>query len=164
MRPTRQLDGQWPQDVESAGCVTWVYGYFWLQQLCAEGVVEMRARAGEHNEADMGTKMVDLRRMTSLSMETALRPPMGWRSWVAMATLVTNAAAEDCRATTDLMNGEESRNGVETETSLVIALLKPRCEASTTKKNKAQRVTTWSQARRYSTVCWTLVWMVGQRR
>ena len=94
----------------------------------------MRARAGEHNEADMGTKMVDLRRMTSLSMETALRPPMGWRSWVAMATLVTNAAAEDCRATTDLMNGEESRNGVETETSLVIALLKPRCEASTRKK------------------------------
>ena len=38
----------------------------WLQQLCAEGVVDVRARPGEHNEADLGTKMVDLRRMTSL--------------------------------------------------------------------------------------------------
>ena len=38
----------------------------WLQQLCAEGVVQVRARPGEHNEADLGTKMVDLRRMTSL--------------------------------------------------------------------------------------------------
>ena len=34
----------------------------WLQQLCAEGVVQVRARPGEHNEADLGTKMVDLRR------------------------------------------------------------------------------------------------------
>ena len=29
-----------------------------LQQLCAEGVVRVRARPGEHNEADLGTKMV----------------------------------------------------------------------------------------------------------
>ena len=41
----------------------------WLQQLCAEGVVQVRARPGEHNEADLGTKMVDLRRMTSLFKE-----------------------------------------------------------------------------------------------
>ena len=33
--------------------------FLWLQQLCAEGVVEMRARPGERNEADLGTKMVD---------------------------------------------------------------------------------------------------------
>ena len=33
----------------------------WLQQLCAEGVVEVRARLGERNEADLGPKMVDLR-------------------------------------------------------------------------------------------------------
>ena len=49
----------------------------WLQQLCAEGVVKVRARPGKHNEADLGTKMVDLRRMTSLLKGTALRPPMG---------------------------------------------------------------------------------------
>ena len=36
----------------------------WLQQLCAEGVVEVRARLGEHHEADLETKMVDQRRMT----------------------------------------------------------------------------------------------------
>ena len=50
----------------------------WLQQLCA-GVVEVRARLGEHNEADLGTKMVDLRRMTSLLKGTPLRPPSGCR-------------------------------------------------------------------------------------
>ena len=38
----------------------------WLQQLCAEGVVQVRARPAEHKLADLGTKMVDLRRMTSL--------------------------------------------------------------------------------------------------
>ena len=38
----------------------------WLQQLCAEVVVQVRARPGEHNEAEMGSKMDDLRRMTSL--------------------------------------------------------------------------------------------------
>ena len=27
-----------------------------MQQLCAEGVVELRARPGEHNEADLGNK------------------------------------------------------------------------------------------------------------
>ena len=50
----------------------------WLQQLCAEGVVQVRVRLGEHNEADLGTTMVDLRRMTSLLKGTPLRPPMGW--------------------------------------------------------------------------------------
>ena len=49
----------------------------WPQQLCAEGAVEVRARPGEHNEADLGTKMVDLRRMTSLLKGTPLQPPMG---------------------------------------------------------------------------------------
>ena len=44
-----------------------------LQQLCAEGVVQIRARLGEHNEADLGTKMVDLSRMTSLLKGTPLR-------------------------------------------------------------------------------------------
>ena len=47
----------------------------WLQQLCAEGVVQVRARPGEHNEADLGTKMFDLRRMTSLLKGTPFRPP-----------------------------------------------------------------------------------------
>ena len=49
----------------------------WLQQLCAEGVVEVRARLGEHNEADLGTKMVDLRRMTSLLKGTTLSAANG---------------------------------------------------------------------------------------
>ena len=59
----------------------------WLEQLCAESVVEVRARPGEHNEADLGAKMVDLRRMTSLLKGTPLRPPMGWSSWLVAATL-----------------------------------------------------------------------------
>ena len=65
----------------------------WLQQLCAEGVVEVRARPREHNEADLGTKMVDLRRMTSLSKGTPLRPPMGWSSWMVATTLPAVAEA-----------------------------------------------------------------------
>ena len=77
---TRRLDGQWPRDVVQAACVTWDARLLWLQQLCAEGVIQVRARLGEHNEADLRTKMVDLRRMTSLSKRTPLRPPMGWSS------------------------------------------------------------------------------------
>ena len=70
----------------------------WLQQLCAEGVVEVRARLGEHNEADLGTKMVDLRRMTSLLKGTPFRPLMGWSSWMVATTLTAVAqAAKDCR-------------------------------------------------------------------
>ena len=70
----------------------------WLQQLCAEGVVQVRARPGELNEADLGTKMVDLRRMTSLLKGTPLRPPKGWSSWMVAATLPAVAeAAKDCR-------------------------------------------------------------------
>ena len=57
----------------------------WLRQLCAEDMVEVRARPGEHNEADLGTKMVDLRRMTSLLKGTPLRPPLGWSSWMVAA-------------------------------------------------------------------------------
>ena len=70
----------------------------WLQQLCADGVVQVRARPGELNEADLGTKMVDLKRMTSLLKGTPLRPPMGWSSWMVAATLPAIAeAAKDCR-------------------------------------------------------------------
>ena len=70
----------------------------WLQQLCAEGVVEVRARPGEQNEADLGTKMVDLKRMTSLLKGAPLRPPMGWSSWMVAATLTAVAeTATDCR-------------------------------------------------------------------
>ena len=54
--------------------------------LCAEGVVQVRAKLGELNEADLGTKMVDLRRMTSLLKGTPLRPPVGWSSWMVAAT------------------------------------------------------------------------------
>ena len=69
-----------------------------LQQLCAQGVVEVRARPGEHNEEDLRTKMVDLRRMTSLLKATPLRPPVGWSSWMVATTLTAVAgAAKDCR-------------------------------------------------------------------
>ena len=69
-----------------------------LQQLCAEGLVQVRARPGELNEAALGTKMVDLRRMTSLLKGTPLRPPIGWSSWMVAATLpAVGEAAKDCR-------------------------------------------------------------------
>ena len=70
----------------------------WLQQLCAEGVVKVRAKPGEHNEADLGTKMVHLRRMASLLKGIPLRPPMGWNSRMVAATLPAVAEApNDCR-------------------------------------------------------------------
>ena len=59
VKRTRRLDGEWPRDVVQAACVTWGARLLWLQQLCAEGVVEIRSRLGEHNEADLGTKMVE---------------------------------------------------------------------------------------------------------
>ena len=59
----------------------------WLQQLCAEGAVEVRASPGEHSDADLGTKVVGLRRMTSILKGTPLRPPMGWSSWMVATTL-----------------------------------------------------------------------------
>ena len=70
----------------------------WLQQLCAEGVVQVRAGLGELNETDLGTKMVDLRQMTSLLKGTPIRPQKGWSSWMVAATLPAVAeAAKDCR-------------------------------------------------------------------
>ena len=94
MKRTRRLDGQLPRDVVQAARVTWDARLLWLQQLCAE----VRAKHGEHNEADLGTKMVDLRRMTSLSGGTPFRPPIGWSSWMVATTLAAVAeAAKDCR-------------------------------------------------------------------
>ena len=54
----------------------------WLQQLCAESVVQVRARPGEYNEADLKTKMVEMRPATSFSIGTSLCTPMRQRSWV----------------------------------------------------------------------------------
>ena len=65
----------------------------WLQQLRAEDAVQVRAKPGEHNETDLGTKMVDLRRMTSLLKRTLLRPPMGRSPWMVAATLTAVAEA-----------------------------------------------------------------------
>ena len=55
----------------------------WLQQLCAVGVMEPRFRPGEHNEADLESKMVD---STLLLKGTPLRPPMSWSSWMVAAS------------------------------------------------------------------------------
>ena len=65
----------------------------WLQQLCAEDVVQVRARPGEHNEA----RNKDCR-FEALVKGTPLRPPMGWSSWVVATTLTAVAeAVNDCR-------------------------------------------------------------------
>ena len=65
-------------------------------------VCETDASAGRamatNNEADLGTKMIDLTRMTSLLKGTPLQPPMGWSSWMVATTLHAVAtAAKDCR-------------------------------------------------------------------
>ena len=67
----------------------------WLQQLCAEGVMESRFRPEEHNEADLESKMVD---STLLLKGTPLRPPMRWSSWMVAASFTAvSEAARDCR-------------------------------------------------------------------
>ena len=67
----------------------------WLQQLCAEGVMESRFQPGEHNEADRESKMVD---SPLLLKGTPLRPPMSWSSWMVAASFNAVAeAARDCR-------------------------------------------------------------------
>ena len=50
----------------------------WLQQLCAEGVMESRFRPGDHDEADLESKMID---SIVLSKGTPHRPPMSSMSW-----------------------------------------------------------------------------------
>ena len=50
----------------------------WLQRLWAEGVMESQFRPGEHNEADLESKMID---STLLLKGTPLRPPMSSSSW-----------------------------------------------------------------------------------
>ena len=73
--------------------------WLWLQQLCAEGVVGVRARPGEHNEADLGTKMVDLRRMTPLVKGTPFGHQLvgahGWRRRLSPRLQRQQKTAED---------------------------------------------------------------------
>jgi hypothetical protein len=57
----------------------------WVQELVAQGVLKMETRPGEDNEADIGTKHLDLKRMTMLMKRTPLRPPKGWLQWVIAA-------------------------------------------------------------------------------
>ena len=70
----------------------------WLQQLCAECVMESRFRPGEHDEADLESKMID---SIVLSKGTHHRPPMSSMSWssrmVAASFTVVAEAARDCR-------------------------------------------------------------------
>ena len=67
----------------------------WLQQLCAEGVVEMLASTTVQTwEQRWSTQ----KRMTSLLRGTPLRPPVGWSSRMVAATLPAVAeAAKYCR-------------------------------------------------------------------
>ena len=58
----------------------------------------MRTKPGEHNEADLGTKMVDLRIDLTLKREHFIRPSEGCSSWMVAATVPTVAeAAKNCR-------------------------------------------------------------------
>ena len=98
----------------------------WLQQLCAEGVVESQFRPGEHDEGDLESKMID---STLLVKGTPLRPPMSSVSWnsrmVAGSFPVVAEAARDCRVS--IWN---ARNMCETSgwfwicVGMVIAILK----------------------------------------
>ena len=69
----------------------------WLQRLWAEGVMESQFRPGEHNEADLESKMID---STWLLKGTPLRPPMSSSSWslrMVAASFPAIEAARDCR-------------------------------------------------------------------
>ena len=81
----------------------------WLQRLWAEGVMESQFQPGEHNEADLESKMID---STLLLTGTPLRPPVSssrWSSWMVAATLPAVAeAAKNCR--TDLEREKRMRD------------------------------------------------------
>ena len=63
---------------------------FWLQQLCAEGVVEVRARlVGRFGNKDCRSEANDL-----AFERNTLRPPIGWSTWMEATTLT---AVADCR-------------------------------------------------------------------
>ena len=50
----------------------------WLQRFWAEGVMESQFRPGEHNEADLESKMID----STLPLKgKPLRPPVSSSSW-----------------------------------------------------------------------------------
>ena len=67
----------------------------WLQQLCAEGVLQVRAKAGEHNEANKNGRF----EANDLAFErNTPSTPMGWSLWMLAATHTAVAEeAKDCR-------------------------------------------------------------------
>ena len=94
----------------------------WLQQLCAEGVMESRFRPGEHNEEDLKSKMVD---STLLLKGTPLRPPMSWSPWMVAASFPAVAeAARDCRVSIwNVRNNARRMAGFWICVGMVIAIL-----------------------------------------
>ena len=67
----------------------------WVQELVAKGVLKMETRPGEENEADIGTKHLDINRMTKLMKKSPLRPPKGWFQWVVASVGYRGAAANN---------------------------------------------------------------------
>ncbi|CAK0793479.1 unnamed protein product [Prorocentrum cordatum] len=96
----------------------------WLQELCADGTIEMRVKPGESNEADLGTKMVDIQRVTKLMKTTSLRPPGGWGCWVVAAACEKATAANDCSVGLYKYDGAMDRtSGSVFESWVLVALI-----------------------------------------
>ena len=81
----------------------------WLQQLCAEGVMETGFRPGE-NQANLESKMVD---STSLFKGRPLRPPLSWSSWMVAASFPRSRGSVNLELVPDRCgNGHRDPDGV----------------------------------------------------
>ena len=89
----RRLDGQWPRDVVSAACVHLDARLLWLQQLCAEGVVEVRAKPWRAQRGRLGNKDGRFEANDFAFERNTFLPPMGWSSWMVATTLTAVAEA-----------------------------------------------------------------------
>ena len=101
--------------------------FSWLQQLWAEGMVRWclrLSRPGEHNEADLESKMIE---STLLVKGTPLRPPMSSMSRssrMVAASFTAIEAARDCRVSIwNVRNVCETNGWLWICVGLVIAIL-----------------------------------------
>ena len=86
---------------------------------------DARRRKARALDSRLGTKMVDLRRMTSLLRASPLRPPVGWASWVVVAASLAQAAeaADDCRSLVEVERNMEEGSNWMIYVTLLIAVL-----------------------------------------
>ena len=96
----------------------------WLQRLWAEGVMESQFRPGEHNEADLESRMID---STLLLKGTPLRPPLSSSIWslrMVAASCPEVEAARDCRVSIwNVRNVRETNGRFRICVGMVIAIL-----------------------------------------